>query len=106
MGYYFSEIAVSKRIYFLGMFFAFFVLLLSVLSAVFEKTHYENDQPAIVFAEIAPVKSEPKKEASDAFVLHEGTKVYIQESLDNWMKIQLPDGTEGWIEKGNIKRLK
>jgi SH3-like domain-containing protein len=88
------------------MFFALFVLLLSVSSAIFEKNQYEKDQPAIVFAEIAPVKSEPEKDASDAFVLHEGTKVYVQESLDNWVKIQLSDGTEGWIQKENIKNLK
>lgn len=106
MGYYFSQITSSKRIFFFGMFFALFVLLLSVLSAIFERNQYENDQPAIVFAEIAPVKSEPEKDASDAFVLHEGTKVYVQESLDNWVKIQLSDGTEGWIQKENIKNLK
>jgi tetratricopeptide (TPR) repeat protein len=106
LGYYFSQISLSKRMYFVGMFLVLVVLLLSVSSAVFEKSHYENDQPAIVFAEIAPVKSEPKNDASDAFVLHEGTKVYIQESLDNWVKIQLADGTEGWIEKGNVKEVK
>jgi tetratricopeptide (TPR) repeat protein len=106
LGYYFSQISLSKRMYFVGMFLVLVVLLLSVSSAVFEKSHYENDQPAIVFTEIVPVKSEPKNDASDAFVLHEGTKVYIQESLDNWVKIQLADGTEGWIEKGNVKEVK
>jgi SH3-like domain-containing protein len=44
--------------------------------------------------------------ASDAFVLHEGTTVYVIESLDNWDKIQLTDGNEGWIENSAIKRLK
>jgi SH3-like domain-containing protein len=88
------------------MFLTIFALLLSVSSAVFEKKHYENDQPAIVFAEIASVKAEPKNEATVAFMLHEGTKVYIQERLDNWIKIQLADGTDGWIEKEDIKELK
>jgi len=44
--------------------------------------------------------------ATDAFVIHEGTKVYVIESLDNWDKIQLTDGNEGWIENSAIKRLK
>ncbi len=106
VGYYFSARTLHKRLFFLGMFLTLFLLLVSVLSAVFEKRQYENHQPAIVFAEIAPVKSEPKSEAPDTFVLHEGTKVYIQEKLDHWTKIQLSDGTDGWIEQGNIKPLK
>ncbi len=52
------------------------------------------------------MKSEPKNGATDAYVLHEGTKVYVIESLDNWDKIQLTDGNEGWIENSAIKRLK
>jgi SH3-like domain-containing protein len=30
----------------------------------------------------------------------------VIESLDNWDKIQLIDGNEGWIEDNAIKRLK
>jgi tetratricopeptide (TPR) repeat protein len=106
VGYYFSQITVSKRLFFLGMFFVMLLLLVSVSSAIFEKNQYNNDQPAIVFSEIVSVKSEPKNGATDAFVIHEGTKVYVIESLDNWDKIQLTDGNEGWIESSAIKRLK
>ena len=106
IGYYFSQITVSKRLFFFGMFFEMLLLIVSVAAAIFEKNQYNNDQPAIVFSEVASVKSEPKVGASDAFVLHEGTKVYVIESLDNWDKIQLTDGNEGWIENSAIKRLK
>lgn len=106
VGYYFSQITVSKRMFFLGMFFVMLLLVVSVSAAIFEKNQYNKDQPAIVFSEVVGVKSEPKNSATDAFVLHEGTKVYVIESLDNWDKIQLTDGTEGWIENNAIKRLK
>jgi hypothetical protein len=106
IGYYFSQITVSKRLFFFGMFFVMLLLIVSVAAAIFEKNQYNNDQPAIVFSEIVSVKSEPKNSATDAFVIHEGTKVYVIESLDNWDKIQLTDGNEGWIEKSAIKRLK
>ena len=106
IGYYFSQITVSKRLFFFGMFFVMLLLLVSVSSAIFEKNQYNKDQPAIVFSEIISVKSEPKNSATDVFVLHEGTKVYVIESLDNWDKIQLTDGNEGWIESSAIKRLK
>jgi SH3-like domain-containing protein len=52
------------------------------------------------------VKAEPKAESSDAFTLHEGTKVEVMENLDNWRRIALPDGTDGWIMESSIKELK
>jgi len=106
VGYYFSQITVSKRLFFVGMFSVLLLLLVSVAAAIFEKNQFNNDQPAIVFSEVASVKSEPKVGAAEAFMLHEGTKVYIVETLDNWNKIQLTDGNEGWIENNAIKRLK
>lgn len=106
VGYYFSQTTLSKRIFFFGMFVLVVLILISVLSAIFEKSHYENERPAIVFAEVVSVKSEPKTSGSDVLVLHEGTKVFVLETLDNWKKIQLTDGTEGWIENSAIKEVK
>ncbi len=106
VGYYFSQTTISKRIFFIGMFVLVFLILISVVSAIFEKRHYENEKPAVIFAEIVSVKSEPKSTGSDVVVLHEGTKVYVLEGLDNWKKIQLTDGTQGWIENSAIKEVK
>ncbi|MES2545245.1 MAG: tetratricopeptide repeat protein [Bacteroidota bacterium] len=106
VGYYFSQTTTSKRVFFIGLFFVLFLLLICVSAAFFERNQNQNDRPAIVFAEVVSVKSEPKNNSNDAFVLHEGTKVYVKETLDNWLKIQLADGTDGWIEKGNVKELK
>ena len=106
IGYYFSQLTLSKRIFFIGMFVLVFLILLSTLAALFEKSHDTNERPAIVFSEIAQVKSEPKSSSSDVFVLHEGAKVYLHESIENWVKIELTDGSEGWIESNNVKSVK
>ncbi len=106
IGYYFSQTALSKRVFFFGMFVLLFLLLISVAAAISEKDHYENEKPAIVFAEMVLVKSEPQSASNTVFTLHEGTKVFVLEILDNWKKIQLTDGTEGWIEKTAIKEVK
>ena len=73
---------------------------------IYEKDRMDNERPAIVFAETASVKSEPKSAATAAFVLHEGTKVYILESIANWKKVELTDETSGWIEDSAIKEIK
>lgn len=106
IGYYFSQITVSKRIFFFSMFVFVIMLMISVASAIFEKSHFENEKPAIVFVEMTDVRSEPQKMASTVVVLHEGTKVYVEEAVVGWEKVQLTDGTEGWIESKSIKEVK
>ncbi len=106
IGYYFSSTTLYKRIFFIAMFLAILVSAVSAGSGFFTRNIYLNDRPAIVFAEISPVKSEPKEEAQDAFVLHEGAKVHVLENLDNWRKVELPDGTNGWIDAAAIKEIK
>ncbi len=106
VGYYFSPLAFNKRIFFFGMFVLASLLFVTILSAFFEKSHFNNEKPAIVFAEISDVKSEPQKLGATIVTLHEGTKVFVKEMVGNWKKIQLTDGTEGWIEKTAIKEVK
>ncbi|WP_221259344.1 tetratricopeptide repeat protein [Flavobacterium okayamense] len=106
IGYYFSSYTNIKRTFFVGMFVLLTVLLVSIFSAYLQKRFDTNIRPAIVFAESTFVKAEPKNSAENAFELHEGTKVFVKEELDNWKRIQLTDKTEGWIKKDAIKELK
>lgn len=106
IGYYLTGRTLFKRIFFIGMFIALLAILLSIFSAVYVKSALEDERPAIVFSEVVSVKSEPLQNADDAFILHEGTKVYVTETLDNWKKITLANDTEGWIPAGAIKELK
>jgi tetratricopeptide (TPR) repeat protein len=105
VGYYFSGTTLKKRIFFTGMFILLFGIIVSVSSGVNEKNRIENEKPAIVFAETASVKGEPKPTSPETILLHEGTKVYILESIANWKKIQLTDETTGWISDEAIKEL-
>ncbi|MDR7209625.1 tetratricopeptide repeat protein [Flavobacterium piscis] len=106
IGYYFSQLTLSKRIYFIVMFILLFALLITVSAGISEKNQFDNDRPAIVFAEISEVRSEPQKAGSSILLLHEGAKVYVIQSLGSWKKIELTDGTEGWIDASAIKEVK
>ncbi|MFN3752706.1 tetratricopeptide repeat protein [Flavobacterium sp.] len=105
-GYYFSERTVLKRIFFFGMFIWLAGIGLTAASGFYEKNRTESEKPAIIFAETTPLKNEPKINSQDATVLHEGTKVYILESIANWKKVELTDETKGWIEDSAIKEIK
>ena len=106
IGYYFSQFTSYKRVFFIGMILILVLLFMATTTSIVAKKSYETEKPAVVFAEITEVKSEPQHSSSTAFMLHEGTKVFVLETLNNWKKIQLTDGTEGWIDTNAIKELK
>lgn len=105
IGYYFSGTAFKKRIYFTGMFLILVGIVISVSSGIYEKNRISNDKPAIIFAENTSLKGEPKSSSTETILLHEGTKVYVLESIANWKKVQLTDETTGWIQEDAIKEL-
>ena len=106
VGYYFSNTAILKRIYFTAMFVVFILIVGSVTAGILEKNRFYNDKPAIVFAEITLLKNQPYSSGKTLFTLHEGTKVAVLETKFNWKKVQLTDETVGWIVSDAIKELK
>ncbi len=105
IGYYFSKLAVTKRAFFTGMFFILVVIIISTSAAVTEKSRIENDKQAIIFSDIALLKSEARLSSKTKATLHEGTKVYVLETSANWKKVELTDETTGWIESEAIREL-
>jgi len=103
--YYFSFGTQKKRIFFvssiLSILLAFIVLTITFYSYSLDK----KNNPAIVFAQETQVKSEPNLRSDEAFVLHEGTKVQVLDSVNNWNEIMLSNGKTGWISKSDIKLL-
>ena len=104
--YYFNYSATKKRMAFIT---AMSFLILSGAAVALAYNNYnlvKNDQPAIVFAKETQVKSEPNLRSSESFKLHEGTKVQILDTVNDWKKIKLADGKTGWIPNEDIKLLK
>ncbi len=104
--YYFTQKPSLKRAFFSLMIVLLVAIPILLGMAFFEKNYFENEKTAIVFAEKTMVKSEPITTSPAIFTLHEGTKISLLESLKEWQKIQLPDGTQGWIKAENIKEIK
>jgi len=106
VGYYFSHTTTLKRLFFVGMLLLLLTIIIGLFAGFFEQNRIHNDKPAIVFAEVIAVKSEPNATSQDAFTLHAGTKVQILEMVNNYYKIQISDLKEGWIERNAIKEIK
>ncbi|MCC8359392.1 tetratricopeptide repeat protein [Salinimicrobium sediminilitoris] len=103
--YYFSRKTMVKRLLFIG---AMFFLVISISSAVVAATKQNFQQErnyAIIFSEEVEIKTEPSPRAEEAFLLHEGAKVKITEDFQDWVEIELPNGSRGWMLQNDLKRL-
>jgi len=103
--YYFAFATQRKRLAFIGSTMSVCLMLLSLTFAFQKYNMVQKDRPAIVFSQEAKVKSEPNLRSTEAFKLHEGTKVQILDTVNNWKKIKLVDGKTGWISSDDIKAL-
>ena len=102
--YYFSKSPIIKRSTFLGLIFLF--LFISIVLRLgfnsLEKTYIEKY--AIIFAQKIEIKEQPNLRSDNILQLHQGSKVkVIDEFNEEWSKIKLANGQEGWILKNEIK---
>ena len=103
--YHFSYSTVKKRIYFVTSILTV-ILVTTFLFFTYRNKHYvDNNIQAIIFSSQADVKSAPTGSSDVYFELHEGTKVLVLETLDNWKKIKIADGKMGWINASDLKEL-
>ena len=103
--FYFSDISSKKRVYFLTSVLSFFLLITSFAITYNQYQKSSTTTYAIIFSSKVSVNNAPTQNSEEIFVLHEGTKVNILDTLDNWKKIKLADGKIGWIIANALKEL-
>lgn len=98
------SVTFKKLSFFLCL--TFFVM--AVFTLIFANKQYREtykQQSAIVFSPRITAKSSPDENSIDLFVIHEGTKVVIQDNLGEWCEIKLANGNVGWIKKSLVKPI-
>ena len=94
----------NKRIFF-TQFIIMMIGLIVVFTINYEKKKFNNEKFAIIYDKEIEVWSEPNKISELKFLLHEGTKVKQVDTIQDWVNIQLENGTLGWIQSSSIKTL-
>ena len=81
----------------------FFILTLCTFAgALYQYRRVTDKSEAIVFTASVTVKSSPDESGNSLFILHEGTKVRIEDTVGGWCEIRLRDGNTGWIPRTAI----
>ncbi len=92
----------------LGFFMAVFALLVSIVAFTYAfsiKQDEQSQSAAIVMAGSVSVTSAPDVSGTEVFVVHEGTKVFVRETLGDWCEVRLEDGRMGWLQSSTIERI-
>ncbi|OQA00353.1 MAG: hypothetical protein BWY70_00730 [Bacteroidetes bacterium ADurb.Bin408] len=92
----------------LSFFLTLTFFILAIFTLIFAGKQYSEtykQQSAIVFSPRITAKSSPDENSIDLFVIHEGTKVIIQDNLGEWCEIKLANGNVGWIKKSLVKTI-
>lgn len=93
----------------LGFYSSIVVLALFVCATSFaswQKQDYMKDNAAIMMRPVSSIKSAPSVEsAKDLFILHEGTKVFLLDTVGEWNNIQLADGRQGWVRSNELEKI-
>jgi tetratricopeptide (TPR) repeat protein len=80
----------------------FIVFLLLFLGKIYEN---ENNRFGIIMSKTVSVVSEPAISSTEMFILHEGTKVKINRTVEGWYEISLADGKTGWMQIEGIAQI-
>jgi len=97
--------SASKRLFFSGLVLSILCAVLALLFALQQKNTLQRTRPAIVFAQEESFRAEPNLRSEVLLSLHEGTKVFVQEFVEDWVKVRLTNGAVGWMPQSSIQQI-
>jgi len=106
--FFLFAVIISVYVVFGRRFLLKFVWILGVICCLFIIIYagriyeFETTQFGIIFDKKISVVSEPGLGSSELFILHEGTKVKINRTIDDWFEITIADGKTGWCKSRSI----
>ncbi len=103
--YLFSGRLNIKKISFIFSLFFLFSSLATISLSHQNRIITIKNRDAIIFSPVVTGRSSPDKSGNDLFVIHEGTRVKIEDELGEWYKIRLSDGNIGWVRFDDLRKI-
>ena len=95
----------SNKIKRLSFFTSVLCLIVFISSMVLGFSALHSKQQisfAIITTRETKIHEEPSPTSNSKFSLHDGTKVSVIETNENWTNIKLENGNEGWVKTADI----
>tara|TARA_Y100000589_G_C27198103_1_gene647974 strand:- start:5490 stop:6251 length:762 start_codon:yes stop_codon:yes gene_type:complete len=81
------------------------LLFISSSALIYSNNFFNNSDFGVLISPNEYVKIAPSKESDDYFIIHNGIKFKIIDSLGEWSRIKFTDGKDGWIQNKNFKKI-
>jgi len=101
--YFFTRVPAIQRFSVYSAASAVLLLAVSIIILTVNLNRENNIKRGIIVEQTATVKLSPDSKSNDAFVIHEGLKVSVEDRVSNWVKIRLEDGKIGWLMQDNLR---
>lgn len=81
-----------------------FIILLIITSVMLSvRMNRElNIRDGVITEQVVNVKSSPDDKSTDAFIIHGGIKVRLEDKVNDWVRIRLRDGKVGWLQEKDL----
>lgn len=103
--YFFAKTVFQQKLILFSGLGMLVIFLIAVSLLIVKINREETVISGVVVEQSITVKTSPDPKSTDAFVIHEGLKVNLEDQLDEWVKIRLADGKVGWVEKYNVEKI-
>lgn len=103
--YFFTRQPDKQRLAFFTGLAVLFLFILSISISAIKYNREFNIKNGIVVEQSATAKLSPDSDSKDAFVIHEGLKVRLEDKVANYYEIRLKDGKIGWLPESDIKMI-
>ncbi|MCK4879636.1 MAG: tetratricopeptide repeat protein [Bacteroidales bacterium] len=95
--YLFSRNIVIRKTGFISALVALVLFVITFSSSISRHRDIINPDAGIILSPSVVVRSSPSESGTELFILHEGTKIEVNEEVSGWQNIKVIDGREGWI---------
>jgi hypothetical protein len=103
--YLFSRRLALKKAGFVIALTGLLFFLISISSAITQHRNIKTPQNGIILSPSVVVRSAPSDSGTELFILHEGTRVKVNEQVSGWQNIKIIDGREGWIPVNDFEYI-
>ncbi|KAF0159848.1 MAG: hypothetical protein FD188_2083 [Ignavibacteria bacterium] len=103
--YFFSRKTAWQRFTFMSGSISLSILVFLIV-VLFARVNRETATDYGILTELTySAKVSPDEDSNGAFVIHEGVKFSIEDSVGEWVKIRLIDGKIGWVKKETFGQI-
>lgn len=114
--YYFGDRVVIRKVGFFGGLVVFPLSIIAMWLSYQNYSHAKSDDEAIITSQsviLSTVPREPHDRNEEAMLLHQGTKLYISDSITiatdslktTWYNVKVDNNHEAWISSKDIEKI-